>query len=100
MRRTGVGVERQPDGTWIMAPDHLDRVEAYGRGQARTKPVTVDILSAHPLKITIVALTQLYQALSKVDVLSGLLRGNTPAVRSPAHHPPFAPGLHLVERVA
>ena len=88
MRRTGVGVERQPDGMWIMAPDQLDRVETFGRGQARAKPVTVEILSAHPLKITIVALTQLYQALPKVDVLSGLLRGNTPAVRSPADpHP-------------
>jgi hypothetical protein len=59
MRRTGVGVERQPDGTWIIPPDRLDRVKAYGRGQARTKPLTVEILSAHPLKINIVALTQL-----------------------------------------
>ncbi len=36
MRRARVGVERQPDGTWVIAPDHLERAEAYERGQART----------------------------------------------------------------
>jgi type IV secretory pathway VirD2 relaxase len=46
MRRARAGVERQPDGSWVIAPDHLDRAEAYERGQARQHPVTVEILSA------------------------------------------------------
>ncbi|WP_027164078.1 relaxase/mobilization nuclease RlxS [Mesorhizobium sp. WSM1293] len=50
IRRATVGVERQPDGTWIIAPDHLHRVTAYERQQARTQPVTVDKLSSMPLQ--------------------------------------------------
>lgn len=49
MRRARAGVERQPDGTWLIAPDHLERAAAYERGQARAHPVTVEILSALPL---------------------------------------------------
>jgi hypothetical protein len=49
MRRARVGVERQLDGTWVIAPDHLERAEAYERGLARMHPVTVEILSALPL---------------------------------------------------
>lgn len=45
MRRARAGVERQPDGTWVISPDHLDRAEAYERGQARQHPITVEILS-------------------------------------------------------
>jgi hypothetical protein len=46
MRRARAGVERQPDGTWQIAPDHVDRAAAYERSQARSNPVTVRILSA------------------------------------------------------
>ena len=35
MRRGGVGLEREPDGTWIIASDHLERTMAYERIQAR-----------------------------------------------------------------
>ena len=49
MRRLGAGVERQPDGSWIIAPDHLERAAAYERGRARTSPVVVKTLSALPL---------------------------------------------------
>jgi Protein of unknown function (DUF3363) len=49
MRRARAGVERQPDGTWVIAPNHLDRAEAYERGQSRLHPVTVEILSTLPL---------------------------------------------------
>jgi hypothetical protein len=49
MRRARVGVERRPDGSWVIAPDHLDRAEAYERGQARMHPVTVEIVSTLPL---------------------------------------------------
>ncbi len=46
MRRARTGVERLPDGTWHIASDHLDRAAAYGRSQTRSRPVTVQILSA------------------------------------------------------
>jgi uncharacterized protein DUF3363 len=45
MRRAGVGVEREPDRTWIIAPDHLERAAAYERQQARINPVIVQTLS-------------------------------------------------------
>ena len=49
LRQARAGVERQPDGSWMIAPDHLERAEAYERRQARTHPITVEILSALPL---------------------------------------------------
>lgn len=49
MRRARTGVARQPDGTWVIGRDHLERAAAYERAQARTQPVTVEILSALPL---------------------------------------------------
>lgn len=49
MRRAGIGVEREADGTWAVAPDHLDRVLRYERMQARKAPVHVDLLS--PLRL-------------------------------------------------
>jgi type IV secretory pathway VirD2 relaxase len=49
MRRARAGAERQPDGTWVIAPDHLDRAAVYERGQARMHPIAVEILSALPL---------------------------------------------------
>jgi type IV secretory pathway VirD2 relaxase len=45
MRRAGAGLEREPDGTWIIAPDHLERAAAYERMQARMSPVVVQTLS-------------------------------------------------------
>ncbi|MEZ5831669.1 MAG: relaxase/mobilization nuclease RlxS [Dongiaceae bacterium] len=45
MRRAAVGVERETDGTWIVAPDHLDRALRYERTQARKAPVQVEVLS-------------------------------------------------------
>ncbi|WP_412558996.1 relaxase/mobilization nuclease RlxS [Thalassospira sp. MIT1370] len=50
MRRRGIGVERQPDGTWTIASDHLDRAAAYERSRVRASPVIVDVLSAVPLE--------------------------------------------------
>jgi type IV secretory pathway VirD2 relaxase len=49
MRRLMGSVERQPDGSWTIAPDHLDRAAAFEVRQARDRPVTVEILSATPL---------------------------------------------------
>ena len=50
MRRAIGGVEREPDGSWIIAPDHLDRAAAYEARQLRDRPVTVEMLSAVPLE--------------------------------------------------
>ncbi len=49
IRRGNGEVERQPDGSWIVAPDHLERIEAYERGQAARRPVRIETLSAKPL---------------------------------------------------
>jgi len=45
IRRATGGVEREPDGTWIIAPDHLDRVRAYEDQRAQRQPVIADTLS-------------------------------------------------------
>jgi type IV secretory pathway VirD2 relaxase len=49
MRRAGIGVEREADGTWAIAPDHLDRVLQYERMQTRKALVRVEILSTFKL---------------------------------------------------
>lgn len=49
MRRLGGKVEREPDGTWIIAPDHLERAASYERLRARSAPVVVETLSTLPL---------------------------------------------------
>lgn len=50
IRRATNGVEREPDGTWIIAPDHLERVAEYERQWAKAVPVTVDKLSSLKLE--------------------------------------------------
>ncbi|BCG97254.1 MULTISPECIES: relaxase/mobilization nuclease RlxS [unclassified Mesorhizobium] len=50
IRRSTGGVEREPNGTWIIAPDHLDRVAEYERLRARVEPVIVEKLSSMPLE--------------------------------------------------
>ncbi|MGN6515293.1 MAG: relaxase/mobilization nuclease RlxS [Rhizomicrobium sp.] len=45
MRRLGDLVEREPDGTWIIAPDHLARAQRYEHAQSRLTPVAVQTLS-------------------------------------------------------
>lgn len=49
MRRAGAGVERTADGSWTIAPDHIDRVAAYEARRHRDQPVEVAILSDRPL---------------------------------------------------
>ncbi|WP_262313276.1 DUF3363 domain-containing protein [Acidiphilium sp. AL] len=49
MRRLAGTVEREPDGTWIIAPDHLERATAYERRQVKDAPVVVQTLSAFSL---------------------------------------------------
>lgn len=49
MRRVTRDIEREPDGSWIIAPDHLGKVEKFVARQLRDRPVTVETLSAVPL---------------------------------------------------
>jgi type IV secretory pathway VirD2 relaxase len=50
MRRAGAGVEREPDGTWTIAADHVDRAAAYEARRHRDQPVEVVTLSTVPLE--------------------------------------------------
>lgn len=50
IRRVTGGVEREPDGTWVIAPDHLERAAAFERRQAQASPVVVRTLSSLPLE--------------------------------------------------
>ena len=45
MRRLTGGVTREPDGQWVIAPDHLDRAAAYEAARVRDHPVTLETLS-------------------------------------------------------
>lgn len=50
MRRLTRNVEREPDGSWVIAPDHLDRAASYENARAKDRPVTVETLSPLPLE--------------------------------------------------
>jgi len=50
MRRAGVGVEREADGSWSIAADHPDRAAAYEVRRHRDHPVEIETLSAVPLE--------------------------------------------------
>ncbi|RVT95049.1 DUF3363 domain-containing protein [Sphingomonas crocodyli] len=45
IRRATGGVERLPDGSWRIAPDHLDRVKLYQSKEAERAPVIVETVS-------------------------------------------------------
>jgi type IV secretory pathway VirD2 relaxase len=49
LRRMMGSAERAPDGSWIIAPDHLERAAAFEARQLRDRPVTVETLSPVPL---------------------------------------------------
>lgn len=46
LRRGKAGVEREADGSWKIAPDHVGRAQQYERVRAAREPVRVAILSA------------------------------------------------------
>lgn len=50
MRRAGAGVERQPDGSWTIPADHLDRASAHEARRQRDHPVAVETLSVVPIE--------------------------------------------------
>lgn len=49
MRRSGIEVAREPDGSWTIAPDHIDRAAAYEARRHRDAPVEIETLSMRPL---------------------------------------------------
>src|SRR3546814_18272395 len=55
IRRVTGGVEREADGTWVIAPDHLERAAAFERRQAQASPVVVRTLSPLPLERQVAA---------------------------------------------
>nr|WP_319946038.1 DUF3363 domain-containing protein [Mesorhizobium sp. AR07] len=50
IRHATGGVKREPDGTWVIGPDHPKRVVVYERQRAREEPVTVEKLSSLSLE--------------------------------------------------
>lgn len=50
IRRTTGAVERERDGTWTIAPDHLDRVRDYEQRLAQAQPVAIETLSTVPIE--------------------------------------------------
>ena len=50
MRRATGSVERQPDGSWVIPRDHLDKALEHERQAARQSPAVLEILSARPLE--------------------------------------------------
>jgi type IV secretory pathway VirD2 relaxase len=49
MRRARAGASRDTDGSWVIAPDHLDRVAVYEVRAGRDQPVVVEPLSVRSL---------------------------------------------------
>jgi type IV secretory pathway VirD2 relaxase len=49
MRRLTGGVTREPDGTWVIAKDHLDRAAQYEAARAKDRPVSIEMLSPLPI---------------------------------------------------
>ncbi|HEY5239719.1 MAG TPA: relaxase/mobilization nuclease RlxS [Rhizomicrobium sp.] len=49
LRREGLPVVRDSDGSWVVSPDHLQRVEHFEQRRSRAHPVHIEMLS--PLTI-------------------------------------------------
>jgi len=50
IRRATGAVERNRDGSWTIAPDHLDRVREYEQRRAQAGPVAIETLSTLPIE--------------------------------------------------
>jgi type IV secretory pathway VirD2 relaxase len=50
IRRATGAVERERDGTWTIAPDHLDRVRDYEQRLAQMQPAAIETLSTVPIE--------------------------------------------------
>ncbi len=51
LRRSGLPVEREVDGYWLIPPNHLERVEAHERRLRARMPVTIALLSGDRLDL-------------------------------------------------
>ncbi|MGE5562922.1 MAG: DUF3363 domain-containing protein [Bacillota bacterium] len=49
LRRNNVGLERQPDGTWLVPPNHADQVLEHEKRAARAGPVRIQLLAVQAL---------------------------------------------------
>ena len=49
MRRVMRSIEREPDGRWVIAPDHIERTAAFEGRLVADRPVTLEMLSSVPL---------------------------------------------------
>jgi type IV secretory pathway VirD2 relaxase len=70
LRRRGVGVERQPDGSWVVPPDHADEVLEHEKRAARAAPVRIQVLAVRTLEQE--------AAVYAPSWLDGQLRGEDP----------------------
>jgi type IV secretory pathway VirD2 relaxase len=50
LRRRGVGVERQRDGTWLVPTDHAERVLEHEKRAARAAPVRIQMLALQSME--------------------------------------------------
>jgi len=50
LRRRVLGVERQSDGTWVVPPDHAERVLDHEKRAARAAPVRIQVLAMQALE--------------------------------------------------
>jgi type IV secretory pathway VirD2 relaxase len=55
LRRRGVGVERQSDGTWVVPPNHADQVLEHEQRAARAAPVRIQVLAMRTLEQEVTA---------------------------------------------
>ena len=55
IRRGTGGAQRLEDGSWIIAPDHVERARAHEARRARDRPVRVELLSPLPLERLVAA---------------------------------------------
>jgi type IV secretory pathway VirD2 relaxase len=56
IRKETGALERKPDGTWIITPDHLDKASAYEQRRAQVRPVAVAMLSTIGLEAQVSAI--------------------------------------------
>ncbi len=69
IRRLTGGATREADGSWAIAPDHLERAATYEQMRSRDRPVVVETLSAERLEhlVDVDAATWLDQELVAAD---------------------------------
>ena len=84
MRRLMRSLDREPDGRWVIGPDHLQQAAAFEARLATDRPVTVELLSNVPLDRlkTMNAATWLDRELTAAEPLPLRDRGFGREVRS------------------